>query len=354
MAGRLLSRIRWLVFCPFSTRGIIIKVNSSAEESPLKFQVSDEDEGKRLDVFLAARLPQYSRTILRNAIVAGTVTVDGVRTKVAYRLVSGQLVEVVVPKMPRESPVPEDIPLDLLYEDEQVVAVNKPPNMVVHPAKGHWSGTLASALAFHFQQLSTIGGPTRPGIIHRLDRDTSGVILVAKTDHAHQHLAKQFETRTIHKQYMAICRGVPDRDHDRIDQPIGMHPHQREKMAIRANHSTSREAITEFEVHRRYRGFCWLNLYPKTGRTHQIRVHLTHVGCPIVSDRLYAGHARITVGELTGERDDPSIVLERQALHAKMIKFDHPITGQSLVVEAPVPDDLAGVIDLLDRHRSLP
>ena len=318
----------------------------------LEFVVDTSDEGTRLDVFLARRLSKYSRTHLRNAIVSGTVTVDGVRTKVAYRLVPGQLINVVVPEMPRESPEPEDIPLDLLYEDEHVVAVNKPPDMVVHPAKGHWSGTLTSALAFHFQNLSTIGGPTRPGIIHRLDRDTSGVILIAKTDVAHKHLAKQFETRSIHKQYMAVCRGVPDRDHDRIDQPIGMHPHQREKMAIRGGHSTSRQAVTEYEVHRRYRGFSWLNLYPKTGRTHQIRVHMAHVGCPIVADRVYAGHSRISIQDLDRQHVDDSVLIDRQALHAKLIKFDHPISGHSLVIEAPIPPDIQRLLDALNEHRA--
>ena len=322
------------------------------DDSPLSFTVESDDNGTRLDVFLAARLPQYSRTNLRNAIVAGTVTVDGVRTKVAYRLVEGQSISVTVPEMPRESPVPEDIPLDLLYEDDHVVAINKPPNMVVHPARGNWSGTLTSALAFHFQSLSSVGGPTRPGIVHRLDRDTSGVILVAKTDVAHKHLGKQFENRTIHKQYMAICRGVPDRDRDRIDAPIGMHPHQREKMTIREGHSTSRDAVTEYEVHRRYEGFSWLTLYPKTGRTHQIRVHLTHAGWPVVSDRLYAGHSQVTVGDINRKRNDDTVVLGRQALHARMIKFDHPVTGNSMVVEAPVPEDIAGLVALLDEHRS--
>ena len=328
---------------------------STPEGSPVSFPVESDDIGARLDVFLASRLPQYSRTHLRNAIVAGTVTVDGVRTKVAYRLVEGQEVRVSVPdlpEMPHGSPMPEDIPLDLLYEDDHVVGVNKPPNMVVHPAKGNWSGTLASALAFHFQSLSSVGGPTRPGIVHRLDRDTSGVILVAKTDIAHKQLSKQFESRTIHKQYLAICRGVPDRDHDRIDEPIAMHPHQREKMTIRHGHSTSRDSITEYKVHRRYQGFSWLTLFPKTGRTHQIRVHMAHSGWPVVSDRLYAGHSQVTLGEINRKRNDDTVVLGRQALHARKITFDHPVTGRPTEIEAPVPDDIAGLIELLEEHRS--
>ena len=152
-------------------------------------------------------------------------------------------------------PHPEEIPLDILYEDEHIIAVNKPPGMVVHPARGHWSGTLASALSFHFRQLSSVGGPTRPGIVHRLDRDTSGVMVVAKTDPMHFALAAQFENRTTEKEYFAITAGVPDRDRDLIEQPIGMHPHQREKMAIRAGHTTSREATTFYEVLERFAGF---------------------------------------------------------------------------------------------------
>ncbi|MEM7313909.1 MAG: RluA family pseudouridine synthase, partial [Planctomycetota bacterium] len=185
--------------------------DSPNDNEPLTFVVDESDDGQRLDVFLAKRLTQHSRTQLRNAIVAGTVSVDGERTKVAYRLVTGQTISVVVPELPKEGPEPEDIPLDILYEDEHLVAINKPPGMVVHPAKGHWSGTLTAALAFHFQQLSSVGGPTRPGIVHRLDRDTSGVIVVAKTDAAHVKIAAQFEARTTHKQYFAICRGRPDR-----------------------------------------------------------------------------------------------------------------------------------------------
>ena len=153
-------------------------------------------------------------------------------------------------------PHPEEIPLDILYEDEHIIAVNKPPGMVVHPARGHWSGTLASALSFHFRQLSSVGGPTRPGIVHRLDRDTSGVMVVAKTDPMHFALAAQFEARTTEKEYFAITAGVPDRDRDFVEQPIGIHPQQREKMAIRAGHTTSREATTFYEVLERFAGLC--------------------------------------------------------------------------------------------------
>jgi len=316
------------------------------------FQVEEEDAAVRLDKFLAVRLPQFSRTHLRRAIDSGTVLVDGARTKVAYKLVVGQSVVVTVPEGQHDTPEPEDIPLDVLFEDEHLVAINKPTAMVVHPAKGHWAGTLTSALAFHFQSLSSVGGPTRPGIVHRLDRDTSGVILVAKTDTAHRHLAAQFEAREIKKQYLAVCRGVPDRDRDRIVQPIGSHPHHRERMAIRADHETSRDARTEYEVQKRYRGFSLLHAFPKTGRTHQIRVHLAHIGCAVACDRLYASHSRLTVHDLDRTQSDTTLILDRQALHAMAITFTHPASSESMTIEAPLAADIAGLVAALEKYRS--
>ena len=317
------------------------------------FQVEEGDAAARLDVFLAARLPQFSRTHLRRAIDAGTVLVDGQRTKVAYKLVVGQIVNVTVPEIQHDTPEPEDIPLDVLFEDEHMVAINKPPLMVVHPAKGHWSGTLTSALAFHFQSLSSVGGPTRPGIVHRLDRDTSGVILVAKTDDAHKNLAAQFEAREVKKKYLAVCRGVPDRDRDRIKQPIGVHPHHRERMAIRANHETSRDAYTEYMVDQRFRGFSILHAFPKTGRTHQIRVHLAHIGCAVACDRLYASHSRLTVQDLDRTKSDATVLLERQALHAASISFHHPASGESQTIEAPIAADVLRLIQALQKYRAV-
>jgi 23S rRNA pseudouridine1911/1915/1917 synthase len=234
----------------------------------------------------------------------------------------------------------------VLFEDDHLAVINKPTGMVVHPAKGHWAGTLASALAFHFSRLSSVGGVSRPGIVHRLDRDTTGAILVAKTDVAHQSLAAQFEAREVEKEYQAIVRGVPNRDRDRIDQPVGVHPNQREKMAIRANHSTTRTALTEYEVVERFPGFALLRVFPKTGRTHQIRVHLTYVGYPILCDRLYAGHAQITTGQLQ-KTDDPTVLLDRQALHAARISFTHPVSGERVQVSAPLAADMQCVLDVL-------
>ena len=327
---------------------------------PLELIVGAADAGLRLDVFLARALPKHSRVQLRKVIGAGGVTVNNQGTKVAYKLSAGDRVRIVLPPMNAAGPHPENIPLDILYEDEHIIAVNKPPGMVVHPARGHWSGTLASALSFHFQHLSKVGGETRPGIVHRLDRDTSGVMVVAKTDPMHYALAAQFEARTTEKEYLAITAGVPDRDRDRIEQPIGIHPHQREKMAIRADHSTSRDASTFYEVVERFTGYALVRLLPKTGRTHQIRVHLAHIGCAVLCDKLNGGRSQITRGELQGRRvgpasaadaqahqDDADVILTRQALHARRIKLTHPATNEPIEFVAPVPSDLQRAIDVL-------
>src|SRR5262245_22837734 len=230
----------------------------------LEFTAGESDVAKRLDVFLTEKLPAHSRVQLRRVIVGGGVKVDGQGRKVAYKLSSGEKVTVVLPEMPTAGAQAENIPLEVLYEDEHIIAVNKPPAMVVHPSRGHWSGTLASALAFHFDQLSTAGGPTRPGIVHRLDRDTSGVLVIAKQDAIHYALADQFERRETEKEYFAIVVGEPDRDRDWISQPIGPHPYQREKMAIRPGHPDAREATTFYEVTDRFDGFAVLKVLPKT------------------------------------------------------------------------------------------
>ena len=248
--------------------------------SPIERTVEPEHAGCRLDVFLARQFPEFSRAHLRRAIDAGGVSLNDRTAKAGQRLKGGERLLIVLPEIPRPGPIPENIPLEILFEDEHLAAINKPPGMVVHPAKGHWSGTLTAALAFHFQQLSGAGGATRPGIVHRLDRDTSGVLVVAKTDAAHYALAEQFAQRTVEKEYFAIAVGAIDRDRDVIDMPIGVHPYQREKMAIRRDHVTSRPAQTMYEVVERFDGFAALRVKPKTGRTHQIRVHLAAIGSP--------------------------------------------------------------------------
>jgi 23S rRNA pseudouridine1911/1915/1917 synthase len=314
--------------------------------------VEDEEDHERLDSFLVRHFSKFSRVKLQRAIAAQNVKVDGKKAKSSTRIKTGQKVEFLPPTAEPEGSIPEDIPLEILFEDEHLIAINKPPNMVVHPAKGHWSGTMTAALAFHFQQLSTIGGPTRPGIVHRLDRDTSGVILVAKTDQAHVALASQFENRTVEKEYFAIVSPVPDRDRDIIDKPIGQHPYQREKKAIREDHSSSRAATSMFEVIERFQGFGTVRVKPKTGRTHQIRVHLAHIGSAVLCDRLYSGRAKLTIEDLTRRETDAKVLLNRQALHAMRIKVAHPVSKAPLEVEAPLPADINQTIEALREFRT--
>jgi 23S rRNA pseudouridine1911/1915/1917 synthase len=236
--------------------------------------------------------------------------------------------------------------------------------MIVHPAKGHWDGTLAGALAHHFGTMSQRGGPTRPGIVHRLDRDTSGVIIVAKNDQAHDALAAQFKARTVEKQYLAIVAGVPQFDRDIINAPIGDHPTEREKKAIRPGHPSCREAETHYEVLERFLGFALLLVRPKTGRTHQIRLHLNHAGYPVLCDRLYAGRNPKKIGELElipadKLRQDKAApgqfvsepLLARQALHAHRLALAHPTSGERMEFEAPLAADMENTLTALRRWR---
>ena len=342
----------------------------------VNFIVDDASSGMRLDAWLASLLPRYSRVTLRQAISSGGAVIDDKPglAKPAFRIKPGQKIALTLPDLPRSAPVPEEIPLEILYEDDSLAVINKPAGMVVHPSRGHWAGTLVGALAFHFQNnLSQVRGSARPGIVHRLDRDTSGVIIVAKTDFAHMKLAEQFAQREIHKEYVAICSGSPPRDRDVIDAPIGPHPHQSEKMAIRFECEDAKSAQTFYEVLRRYKGFTYIKAMPKTGRTHQIRIHFMHAGFPILCDRLYGGRAEISEVELgnrslrsekLGVRSEEltqsgaqkplaTPVLSRQALHARRIQFHHPETGQPMDVSAPLPDDMKAMLELLEKYRRI-
>jgi 23S rRNA pseudouridine1911/1915/1917 synthase len=320
-------------------------------------KVEPAQQGQRIDALLAILVDGYSRVFLRKVVQQGMATIDSVVVKPSFKVRAGQCLRVQLPPPPDDGPQPENIPLRVLYEDTALVAIDKPAGMVVHPAKGNWKGTLASALAYRFQQLSDVGGPTRPGIIHRLDRDTSGVILVAKSNLVHLKMSEQFEQRHVKKDYFALVLGKVELDRDVIRQPIGPHPYQRDKMAIRRDHPQSREAETWYEVVERFEGICALKVEPKTGRTHQIRVHLDHLGAPVLCDRLYAGHSQVTRGELLKralkgqppQTDDAQVILDRQALHARRIEFDHPLTGQRLAVESPLPTEIQTVLELLRR-----
>jgi len=311
------------------------------------FVVSADDAGTRLDVYLARAFPDRSRSFLARAIDRDAVRVDGVTARASLKLREGATVRFTVPAPPRAGPAAEEIPLEFLHLDAWMAAVNKPAGMVVHPAKGNWKGTLAGALKWHLERpdggLSTAGGPTRPGIVHRLDRDTSGVIVVARTEEAHHALAKQFERRTTAKTYLAITQGAPRLDRDEISLPIGIHPYQREKMAVRRDHATSRDAVTRYEVLERFRGGALVRVEPKTGRTHQIRVHLAAIGAPVLCDGLYSGRTIIEPGFLRRPAGPP--LLERQALHAASLAIDHPASGERLMLSAPLPADMERMLE---------
>ena len=310
-------------------------------------------EGKRLDAYLASRYTDYSRSVIQKLIDAQAVLINGQPTKASYRVRLNDEVRIWLPELGDDAPKPEDIPLEVIYEDEALTVVNKPPNMVVHPAKGNWSGTLVNALQFHYDTLSNVAGENRPGIVHRLDRDTTGLLIVAKDDLAHRKLSGYFEQRTIHKEYLALVYGVPTRDSDYVERHIGFHPTVREKMAIRLPEDGGKEATTFYEVLERFQGYAFVRCKPATGRTHQIRVHLTHVGHPILADKAYSGRERITLADLAGAQaaDGEQVLIARQALHAHRLRFPHPLTQEDIDLTAPLPQDMSMTLEALRTHR---
>ena len=320
---------------------------------PSDFVVKARMVGKRIDAYLASRYPDYSRSVIQKVIDADAVLINGQPTKASYRVREGDEIRVWLPDLGDGSFVPEDIPIGIIYEDDLFTVVNKPPGLVTHPGRGNWSGTLVNALQFHFDNLSSVGGDNRPGIVHRLDRDTSGLLIVAKDDKAHRELAGQFEARTIRKEYLALVYGTPSRDSDYIEKPLGPHPVVREKVAIRALADGGKEAVTFYEVLERFDGYALVRCLPRTGRTHQIRVHLAHIGHPILADKAYAGRAAFTLGDLLG-LDHPEaarVLLDRQALHAHTLHLRHPSTGQAVDFHAPLPDDMAAALAALRTYR---
>ncbi len=315
-------------------------------------------ESMRLDQYLVSAFPGHSRSEFQKAIEAGGVTVNDVVAKASYKVRPGDRIRFRVPDPAADAPVPEDIPLDIIYEDEFLAVVNKPADMVVHPARGHWRGTLVNALHFHFGQLSLVNGTYRPGIVHRLDRDTSGVLLVAKDDLTHRDLSLQFEQRKVFKEYLAITQGVLDRDSDYVECAIGRHPREREKMAAYDEPDDDediKDACTFYEVIERFDGYTFCRAHPKTGRTHQIRVHLAHVGCPVLADKAYSGRDSLRLSHLVRDLDPNSdeVLMPRQALHAHRLRFHHPRRGQWLEVEAKLPPEFERTLAALRTYRPI-
>jgi len=304
----------------------------------LEFTIPAEHAGKRLDVALAACHPAISRTHFARLLKAGDVLIGGKQAKASAKARGGEAVSIDLPEPEEISARPENIPLDILFEDHNIVVVNKPPGMVTHPSAGHASGSLVNALLFHCKDLSSINGALRPGIVHRLDMDTSGAIVAAKNDAAHRSLAEQFTNRVVKKEYVALCHGNPPRDVFSCDGRIGRHRTRRTEMTIVSGADEGRDAYTEFQVMRRFkRGMFLVRAMPKTGRTHQIRVHLAKSGYPILADALYGR-----------ERAIEELGLRRQALHAARLSFDHPATGKRVTFEAPLAADMQHAIRLLE------
>jgi 23S rRNA pseudouridine1911/1915/1917 synthase len=288
----------------------------------MTFEAGPEDRGKRLDLYVCDRLGDVSRSRVQEWIKAARVQVDGRVEKASYTLRGAELVEVEPAARPPLKATPEDLPLTILYEDAAVIAVDKPAGVVVHAGAGVHEGTLVNRLVHHFEKLSSVGGELRPGIVHRLDRYTSGVLLVARNDAAHQALAEQFSSRSVEKVYLTLVHGTMERDRGRIMLKIARDPVRRTRMTTRLG--TGRSALTDWEVLERFPNFTFLRVKIGTGRTHQIRVHLASIGHPVAGDRLYGA-----------PRDG-----ERYFLHAHRISFTSPARGERVTVESPLPEDL--------------
>ena len=297
--------------------------------------VEAELAGERIDVLLARLLPDLTRSGAQKLLEDGRVTKDGQAVRKNYKTAPEDTFEVDLPPVQKIDLQPENIPLDVAYEDDDLIVVNKPKGLVVHPAPGHWSGTLVNALLYHCRgSLSGINGELRPGIVHRIDKDTSGLLIAAKNDFSHQALAAQLQDHTLRRTYEAIACGNFRDDCGTIDAPIGRHPTDRKRMAV-TDHN-SRPAVTHYAVLARYPAYTHLQLQLETGRTHQIRVHLAYLGHPILGDAVY-GHKKPELGQDT------------QCLHARALTFLHPRTGQEVTVRCDLPDYFEAVLQKLQR-----
>jgi len=319
----------------------------------LAITLQSEPSETRLDRFLALRWPTYSRSTFQKLIRDGRVTVNGApASKPSADVHCGDSIDVVLYKREPLGIVPEPIPIDVLYEDADLIAVNKRPGILVHPARGNPHGTLVNAVAHHAESLSSGGDWWRPGVVHRLDRDTSGVIVFAKNDEVHHRLARQWERRTVRKEYLAVVEGTPALDADVIDEPVGRHHRVRERYTVKAD-GTGRRAVSQYEVIEQFDGFSAVRVRIHTGRTHQIRVHMAHIGHRVVADRQYGSRSQMTLQDVArgqAERDD--VLIARQALHAARLGLEHPRTGEPLTLEAPLPEDMGRLLEALRTWRA--
>lgn len=299
------------------------------------FLITEDMEDERIDRCVSMLIDSLSRSFIQKMIKEGHVYVNGESVKSSYRVKAGEEVRFCLPEAVEPHIDAENIPLDILYEDQDVIVINKPKGMVVHPAAGHYSGTLVNALLYHCgQELSGINGVMRPGIVHRIDRDTTGSILACKNDRAHNCLAEQLKEHSVNRRYHAICYGVLTEDEGTVDKPIGRHPTERKRMAV--NEKCGKRAVTHYRVLRRFKKYTYIECALETGRTHQIRVHMAAIGHPLLGDEVYAG-----------DRKSP-YKLEGQTLHAKILGFRHPQTGEYLETDAPLPDYFQHLLDILE------
>ncbi len=301
-----------------------------------EFVVTDEYEGIRIDKLISELMDSLSRSYIKKLIDDDKVKVNGKDVKASYQVSESDRIEMEIPPLQVPEIVAEDIPLDILYEDNDVLIINKPKDMVVHPAAGHYNGTLVNAVLFHCKDnLSGINGVMRPGIVHRIDKDTTGSVIICKNDNSHQKIADQLKEHSINRVYHAICYGIIKDDEGDIDLPIGRSQTDRKKMAVVK--SGGKNAFTHYRVLKRFEedGFTYIECKLKTGRTHQIRVHMAHIGHPLLGDEVYAG-SRKSKFKLNG-----------QCLHAKTLGFIHPVSGEYIEVDAPLPEYFSHLIEIL-------
>lgn len=302
----------------------------------MEFEVQPEEKGTRIDKYLSEQLPDSSRSFLQKLIQDRQVTVNGKAIKANYKINAGDQIELEIPEAVEPEIEAEDIPLDILYEDSELLVVNKPKGMVVHPCAGHYSGTLVNALMFHCKEdLSGINGVMRPGIVHRIDMNTTGSLLVCKNDYSHNFLAEQLKVHSITRKYLAIVHGNIKEDTGTVNAPMGRHPIDRKKMAI--NHKNGKEAITHYRVLERFGKFTFIECQLETGRTHQIRVHMSSLGHPLLGDDVY-GPAKCPYPNLQG-----------QTLHAQVLGFLHPTTKEYVEFSAPLPEYFGTLLDKLRK-----
>lgn len=301
----------------------------------LEYKTTKEEAGVRIDRFLSEKNEEISRSYLQKLLKEKQITVNNAPVKANYKIQAEDFIRVELPDMEEPDILPEDIPLDILYEDKDVLVVNKPKDMVVHPSSGHTSGTLVNAVMFHCKEnLSGINGVLRPGIVHRIDKDTTGALLICKNDTAHRDLAEQLKQHSIKRRYRAIVAGNLKEDEGTIEGPIGRHPIDRKKMAI--NYKNGKEAVTHYKVLERFKNATYVECRLETGRTHQIRVHMTSIGHPLLGDEVY------------GSGKNP-YHLQGQALHAMILGFVHPSTGEYMEFEAPLPEYFTKLLDKLRK-----